>query len=101
MLSQEFITEMKSKLLEAKAKFHEDLAGLSPHTEVGNDQGENAEEVEMDEVNQDMIVRINADLAKIEAALSKIEQGAYGTDAEGREISEARLRALPWADKAM
>ena len=101
MLSQEFVMEMKAKLLEAKTRFNEDLAGLNPHTEVGNDQGENAEEVELDEVNQDMIARINSDLAKIEAALLKIEEGTYGVDAEGKEISEARLRVLPWADKAV
>lgn len=92
---------MKTKLLEAKAKFQADLAGLSPHTEIGDDPDESAEEVELDEVNQDMIARINTDLAKIETALLKIEAGTYGVDEEGKEIAEARLRVLPWADKAM
>ncbi|MCL5008861.1 MAG: hypothetical protein M1400_00780 [Patescibacteria group bacterium] len=101
MLSQTFIEEMKQQLLEAKAKFEQDLAGLSPHTELGNGMDESAEELEIDEVNQDMIVRLNADLAKIAKALEKIEKGTYGTDDAGQEIAEARLRALPWADKAM
>ena len=101
MLSQEFVSEMKQKLIEAREKLEQDLAGLSPHTEIGSDPDESAEEVELDEVNQDMIARINRDLAKISNALKKIEAGTYGTDDSGSEISEARLRALPWADKAI
>ncbi len=101
MLSQEFINEMKQKLVESKEKLEQDLAGLSPHTEIGSNPDESAEEVELDEVNQDMIARINQDLAKINKALQKIEAGTYGVDDEGNQISEARLKALPWADKAI
>jgi DnaK suppressor protein len=37
-------------------------------------------------------------LAKIDDALRRVEEGTYGTCAEcGNEISEARLRALPFA----
>ena len=64
MLSQEFVAEMKTKLLEQKQKLEEDLK-------------------------------------KINAALEKIEAGTYGTDDEGKEIAEERLRILPWADKAL
>lgn len=101
MLSQDFIDSMKQRLLEARAKFEQDLADLAPHTELGNDEDENAEEVELDEVNQDMIARLQADLAKVNRALEKIEQGTYGVDEQGNQISEARLKALPWADKAV
>lgn len=101
MLSQDFIDSMKAQLLATKAKFEQDLTGLTPHTELGNGEDENAEEVELDEVNQDMIARLQADLAKINKALEKIEQGTYGTDDQGNEIPEARLKALPWADKAV
>lgn len=100
-LSTQFIDEMKAKLLEQQAKLKTDLAGLMAHTEMGDDEDENAEEVNVDEVSQDLIIRITADLAKIKAALSKIEAGTYGVDDEGKEISEARLRALPWAAKAI
>lgn len=101
MLSQEFVSEMKQKLVESKEKLEQDLAGLSPHTEIGSNPDESAEEVELDEVNQDMIARINQDLAKIKKALEKIEAGTYGVDDAGNQISEARLRVLPWADKAI
>jgi len=92
---------MKQKLEEQKQKLLADLKGLRPHTEMGDDYDENASELEVDEVNQDLIARMQGDLEKIDKALAKIEAGTYGTDDEGNEISEARLRALPWADKAI
>ncbi|HMR55139.1 MAG TPA: hypothetical protein PKD34_00925 [Candidatus Doudnabacteria bacterium] len=101
MLSQEFIQEMKAKLLEEKAKLTSDVGGLSEHTEIGDDLDENATEIQMDEVNQNLTTRMNDDLEKIENALQKIEDGTYGVDADGNEISEDRLRAIPWADKAI
>jgi len=55
----------------------------------------------MDEVNQNLTSRMNDDLEKIEKALQKIENGTYGTDDDGNEIGEDRLRAIPWADKAI
>ena len=101
MLSQEFIKEMQSRLEGEKSRLRQELAGLSPHTELGDDYDENASELEVDEVNQDLIARLKSDLAKIDKALAKIAEGTYGTDDQGREIGEARLRALPWADKAI
>ncbi len=101
MLSQEFIQEMKAKLLAEQEILKNDLAGLSQHSEVGDDLDENATELQMDEVNQNQIERMTADLAKVETALEKIEAGTYGVDNDGVEISEDRLRAIPWADKAI
>ena len=99
MLSQQFLEEMKQKLVEAKKKLQDDLAGLHAHTELGDSEQENADEVGPDEASQDMIARIKADLEKIDKALAKIADGSYGTDDEGKMIPEARLSALPWADK--
>lgn len=101
MLSQEFIQEMKAKLLAEQEILKNDLAGLSQHSEVGDDLDENATELQIDEVNQNQIERMTADLAKVETALDKIEAGTYGVDNDGVEISEERLRAIPWADKAI
>jgi|GEM_PF-1110158 len=101
MLSQQFIEEMKQSLIETKQKFQDELGGLKVHTEMGDDQGENAEEVELDEVNRDLTARMKADVAKIDKALVKIDEGTYGTDDDGKEIAEARLRVIPWADKAI
>jgi len=101
MLAQTFIEEMKHNLLEKQKQLAQELVGLSTHTEMGDDEDENAEEVNVDEVSRDVIARITKDLERIEKALVKIENGSYGTDDEGNEISEERLRVLPWAEKAI
>ncbi len=101
MLPQAFIKEMEEKLIAEKARLEKELAGLQTHTELGSSQDENAEEVEIDEVNRNLIFRINSDLEKIAKALVKIKAGTYGIDDHGKEIAQDRLRALPWADKAI
>lgn len=101
MLSQDFIAKMKTRLEDEKATLLNDLSGLQEHTEVGPEMDENATEVQIDDVNKDLIARMQSDLEKIEKALRKIEDGTYGTDDDGNEISEARLEAMPWADKAL
>ena len=101
MPSQQFIEEMKAVLLAQKQKLQDDLAGMPVHTEMGDDMEATEDEAEQDFDNQGVRATIEADLKKIETALSKIEQGTYGTDAEGKEISEERLKAIPWADTAI
>lgn len=101
MLTQEFIDEMKAKLLSEKETLESDLRSYSEHTEVGNDLDENATEMQLDEVSQNLRERMQADLEKVEKALQKIEAGTYGTADDGQEISEDRLRAIPWADSAI
>ena len=101
MLTQEFIAEMKAKLLEEQARLENDLSGLAEHSEIGDDMDESATEVQLDEVNHDLIERMKTDLEKIAQALKKIEDGTYGVDDNGNEIAEDRLRAIPWADKAI
>ena len=101
MLSKEFIEEMRAKLLAEKELLTTDSAGLAEHTELGREFDENAQEVELDDVNADMRNRMKGDLEKIEKALAKIDAGTYGTDDEGKAISEDRLRVIPWADEAI
>ncbi len=101
MPSKEFTEEMKEKLLQAKFELEEELKGLPVHQEMGDDREANSDEVGPDEVNEDVRNRIKSDLQKIDAALTKIESGTYGVDDEGKEISEERLRVIPWADKAL
>ena len=101
MLRKEFIDEMKEALEAKKVELTGELAGLSSHTELGQDSEENAQEIQLDEISQDVMAVLTSDLAKIEIALQKITEGTYGTDDDGKEIGEARLRVIPWADKAI
>ncbi|MEK7652071.1 MAG: hypothetical protein AAB351_02635 [Patescibacteria group bacterium] len=98
MPSKEFVEKMKERLLEEKERLSEELSELSSHTEMGDEDDENAQEVGNDEVSQDIAATLKADLGKIESALKRIEDGSYGMTAEGQEIPEARLEVLPWAD---
>ncbi len=101
MLSQTFIEEMKAELLKKQEELKNELKGMRAHEELGEDPDSSAQEVENDEVSQDIILALKTDLRKIEKALAKIADHTYGTDEQGRQISEERLRALPWADKAL
>lgn len=101
MLSKEFIDEMRAKLLSEKERLTNDLSETPEHNEMGDDSDDNALEIEVDEVNKDLRERIQSDLEKIEKALMKIENGTYGLDENGVEISVERLRVIPWADEAI
>jgi RNA polymerase-binding transcription factor DksA len=101
MLTQTFIEEMKRRLAEEQSRLKAELAAIAPHTELGDDEDDNAQEISGDEASLDEIAVLKSDLAKVGKALEKIAAGTYGTDDDGNEISEERLRALPWADKAL
>ena len=101
MLTQDFIDQMKARLEEEKQTLLKDVLGMQEHTEIGSDMDENASEVQMDDVNKDLTARMQSDLEKIEKAFQKISDVTYGTDDDGNEIPEARLEAMPWADKAL
>jgi RNA polymerase-binding transcription factor DksA len=101
MLTKDFIDNMRQRLEEEKVRLNKELAGIPAHTEMGDGEYDLASEIQVDEVNHDLIARIKADLAKIDAALARIEAGTYGTDDDGNEISQERLEVLPWADKAI
>lgn len=100
-LTSDFILEMKQKLLAERSRLEKELASLSAHTEVGTQTDENAEEVELDELNQNLIRRIKQDLEKIDKALKKIEAGVYGFSDDGKPIAKERLMVLPWADTSL
>ncbi len=101
MITQEFVTEMKQELLAHKERLEQELAGLPMHVVMGDDLEANQDEVGPDEANADARAIIEADLVKIDKALEKINAGTYGVDDAGHEISEARLRVIPWADTAV
>ena len=68
-------------------------------TEVGSEEGENASEVEQFANDLSVTEDLDARLAKVEAALQRIEGGTYGTCSVGGEpIEDNRLRAEPAAD---
>jgi RNA polymerase-binding transcription factor DksA len=69
--------------------------------ELGNEEGENASEVENFSNQLGVTEDLEARLTSVEAALMRIENGTYGKCKEGDEIEEERLRALPDADTCL
>jgi RNA polymerase-binding transcription factor DksA len=69
--------------------------------ELGNEEGENASEVEQYANDLGETTALEQRLKLIDAALEKISNGTYGQCKFGDEIEEDRLRAVPEADTCM
>ena len=115
MISKELIEENKKKLETERRRLktilgHEDIKdgkGEFPgeykpkFDELGNEEGENASEVENFSNQLGVTIDLEAKLTKVEKALQKISDGTYGKCEMGDEIEEARLAAEPSAETCM
>ena len=100
MIDQDLIQKNKERLL-AELKRRKDLLArvANPHEEFGDMEDENASEVSVFEANLAAEKDLEGTLAKVEAALSRIENGAYGIcQVGGEEIDRFRLEAAHEAD---
>jgi DnaK suppressor protein len=88
---RELVAEVQGKIRGVRAEGAE-----KPHEVM--DQGETSE-VDIQEDIELALIQMKAEtLNKINEALARLEEGRYGLCFEcGEEISEARLRALPFA----
>ena len=88
---REILSEVQGKIRDVRAE------GSEKDHEV-LDPGETSE-VDIQEDIEFALIQMKAEtLNKINEALTRLEEGAYGNCFEcGEEISEARLRALPFA----
>ena len=111
-MNEQLVQENKLKL-EAEAKRLREILGRSSthdgdgefpgefkpkFQEGGNDNEENASEVEQFVNDLGVTQDLEAQLIRIEAALKRIADGTYGQCKGGDEISEERLRAVPEAE---
>ena len=87
---RELMTAVQGKIRDARAEGGKEREVL--------DQGESSE-VDIQEDIEFALIQMKAEtLNKIDAALRRLDEGTYGDCFEcGDEISEARLRALPFA----
>jgi len=96
--------EMKTLLEKRLAKLNREITAIDqtlrePDAEDFEDR---ATENEGDEVLEDLGNAALAEIAQIKAALDRIAAGTYGECATcGREIPEARLRAVPHAPQCI
>ena len=111
-MNQDFIEQSKKKLEDEKSRL-ETLLGrfakrakttdreefASKFTNLGNEEGDNAQEVEMYETNLGEERSLERRLQKVNSALERIENGNYGKcSVGGEEIEAARLSVAPEAD---
>jgi len=86
----ELLTSVQGKIRDVRAEGNKERDVL--------DQGESSEVDIQEDIEFALIQMKSETLAKIDAALRRLEEGTYGDCFEcGEEIAEARLRALPFA----
>ena len=87
---RELLSEVQGKIRDVRAESGKDRDVL--------DQGESSEVDIQEDIEFALIQMKSETLHKIEEALARLEEGTYGNCFEcGDEISERRLRALPFA----
>ena len=87
---RELMTEVQGKMRDVRSQEGKDREVL--------DQGESSEVDIQEDIEFALIQMKSETLNKIDAALRRLEENTYGNCFEcGDEISEARLRALPFA----
>jgi len=87
---RELVTEVQGRIRDVRADGNREREVL--------DQGESSEVDIQEDIEFALIQMKSETLNKIDAALRRLEDGSYGDCFEcGDEISEARLRALPFA----
>ena len=87
---RELMTDVQGRMRDVRSSEGKDREVL--------DQGESSEVDIQDDIEFALIQMKSETLSKIDAALRRLEENTYGNCFEcGDEISEARLRALPFA----
>lgn len=86
------IDELRAEVDEATEEDHSELSTRSQHpADAGSELFEREKELSI-------LESLERELAEIQAAIERIEQGTYGIDEEtGEPIDPARLEALPTA----
>jgi DnaK suppressor protein len=87
---RELMNEVQGKMRDVRADGNKEREGL--------DQGESSDVDIQDEIEFALIQMKSETLSKVNEALRRLEDSTYGNCFEcGDEITEARLRALPFA----
>jgi DnaK suppressor protein len=103
-MDKKFIDEVKENLLEQRATILASLEGQSDDMKklVKSVEAGDVVDIASDAVDRTMLDSLGAQdytrLQQIDSALDRIRQGKYGLCLKcGKEIPQARLKALPYA----
>ncbi len=86
----------------ARERIEASLADLAEpeDTDPSQSPADRATQLHDREVEEGLAERLRDELAAIERAEKRIEQGSYGRSIEsGEPIPDARLEAIPWAER--
>ena len=96
--ARELLAREKRRIEETLSRLQREPSDeLADYDQHPADEGTELFEQERDEGIAD---RLQEELASIERAERRLEEGTYGISAEsGQPIPDARLEALPWAER--
>ncbi|PIR04567.1 MAG: molecular chaperone DnaK [Candidatus Magasanikbacteria bacterium CG11_big_fil_rev_8_21_14_0_20_39_34] len=99
---QAFIDEIQKMLEDEEQRLEKELENMQGHVEYGDTEEDNAHEVIEDEVNRQLIDRLEKTLRDVKSALQRIHNGTYGIcKYTGEPISKERLRARPTSSSSV
>lgn len=90
-----------------RARIEDALEGLARNEEqelsqVDQHPADSGTELFQREYDEGLTTRLREELAAIERAEARVEEGTYGTSVEsGEPIPDARLEAMPWAERTV
>ena len=98
MPSAELTRTLRASLEEERSQLQAQLAELDDESEVSYDENfaDSAQVAGQQGANRALSGQLAEDLGEVERALAKMDDGTYGRcERCGKEISEARLEAMP------
>ena len=83
--------------LATKAAIH---AGEVEEIETATEAAEDGEMIEEEQIDDALAETLRAELAAVERAFKRLDEGTYGFSIEsGEPIPAGRLEAIPWAER--
>ena len=109
-LTPEVLAQLRAQLEQSRSRLRTEIASKrhaegagdtaeeDPDLDIRGDQGDQSVDLQTWDDTQQELLDMQAQLAKVERALSKIDAGTYGIgERSGRPIPLARLRRIPEA----
>lgn len=109
-LFKEFVMDIQkhqADLIALKAEYETRIDKITnhlehPQDELGHHWDDQAVAAQENDMRKNLLIEAEENLAKVNAALARLERGEYGECREcGEDIEEGRLNAVPYATLCM
>lgn len=98
--AQQLLARERERIESALADLERDRRGDLEEIERATDPADDAEVIESEEVDDALAAQLREELAAVERAEQRVEEGTYGLSVEtGEPIPLGRLEAIPWAER--